>query len=1124
MDLKREQIVDVLFTTAIVGVGVLIGNPVMTGVVGGIGAELAADLTQKGWGHVRQRLLGESGVLNHDLQQALVRAFRQTIAHLEQDWWKTTRGVQMKRSEPEAARVADEAFKLLREDADKFCTPDGLGRAAGNEQVQQLLYGDETAGRQAFSACLSGYLYGHDSQLVAFIEAHLVEELAFWFGEDLKADRPESNRAWRVFQRLLLLGLQAGLGEVEAAQQEIKLVLNDLTAWTQRMEARLPEERESTGQVALEQTLVDARSQIIDAIALESGRTRLAVEDGIDQIALLMRQELSMLRQQLLSYRPEIRSPPEPNRPPEIPGFVGRDAEIDYFRHKLETSHLAVITGMAGVGKTVLAAVLARQVADPDKTFWHSFHEGEGIHAIIWKLAAFLARHGEEDLWRMLHSTSQSDDQTRPREMLLDYLIQLIGGQGYLLCFDDFHHVDNFVDDAPLLESFVQRLRTEVPADELSIIIASRRMPVFVSVEEFDELKGLSPDDARRLLAERGVSLSDDLIDRLHDSTEGNAKLLTLAVNALRRSTNPARLISRLAKTRNITRYLMTHVDEGLSQDERDVMRAVSMLLDYPGTAGAIEAILGEDEIEMWDALTNLSELYLLTMEDGEAGWQYGQHAIVQDFYYNRLNRERRQAMHRRAGEYYEAEEPDALKAARHFERAGEYERATQLATADLWLTINQGQALALRRLLERFTAQQLDTAQWANVNIARAQLYALLREGQPARDSYQEALSQLAALDDSPAVRILRGRACRGMVDLLRYESPQEALEWLRRGLDEVAGASTLEEAALHIRVGHVQINMGEYDAALCELEQGLDLLPEEPSQMRAIALLNLGIIYCIRGDVERGRDYYLRALKISEKLHDYWRMVDIWMNLGIETDIAGNWDDAIVEYGKALAMAKQLGSVRQQAALELALGNVTTKQGDYQSAEMHLSNCVKMARDHKLREHHIAGLSSLAHLHLHRREPEAASSLLSEAERLALEMDAKDQLPEIYRGWAQVRRAEEQLQEALGYAERSVNLARGLGLDLEEGMSLRVLGQALLASGQHQPALAAFEQSLSLLADRDPHEAARTKTQWGLALVPGGEADQGTTLLQEARSTFQRLGAKRDLAAVDEVLHSNN
>jgi hypothetical protein len=60
---------------------------------------------------------------------------------------------------------------------------------------------------------------------------------------------------------------------------------------------------------------------------------------------------------------------------------------------------------MVGVGKTTLAAVLARQCSDEDHIFWHTFHAHESIEVVIWKLAGFLAWHGQDELWRMLQSS-----------------------------------------------------------------------------------------------------------------------------------------------------------------------------------------------------------------------------------------------------------------------------------------------------------------------------------------------------------------------------------------------------------------------------------------------------------------------------------------------------------------------------------------------------------------------------------------------------------------------------------------------------------------------------------------------------------------------------------------------
>ena len=221
--------------------------------------------------------------------------------------------------------------------------------------------------------------------------------------------------------------------------------------------------------------------------------------------------------------------PPEPVRPPEVADFVGRGEELAYFAGKLQQVKLAVITGMAGVGKTALAAALAMRHSEPAHVFWHSFHEGEGVEAVTWRLAAFLAHNGQDELWRLLEGARQTGGQTPPSETLFDYLLQMVRGRDYLLCFDDFHHVD----DDPLLNQLVERLRDALTSGEIAIIVTGRRMPEFVQLAEFPPLAGLSQEDMRRLLHMREIEMADELQERLHRYTGGNAEFLVLAIDAL---------------------------------------------------------------------------------------------------------------------------------------------------------------------------------------------------------------------------------------------------------------------------------------------------------------------------------------------------------------------------------------------------------------------------------------------------------------------------------------------------------------------------------------------------------------------------------------------------------------
>ena len=115
--------------------------------------------------------------------------------------------------------------------------------------------------------------------------------------------------------------------------------------------------------------------------------------------------------------------------------------------------------------------------------------------------------------------------------------------------------------------------------------------------------------------------------------------------------------------------------------------------------------------------------------------------------------------MHQRAGEYYQSAEPDWLRAGIHYERAGEYQRAAQVAIADVWEIINQGQSRALSALLERFTHEQLETVPWMEVNLARGQVYSMLSENGQAKRSYEEALARLPEIPDKSVTAVYHAR-----------------------------------------------------------------------------------------------------------------------------------------------------------------------------------------------------------------------------------------------------------------------------------------------------------------------------------------------------------------------------
>lgn len=120
-----------------------------------------------------------------------------------------------------------------------------------------------------------------------------------------------------------------------------------------------------------------------------------------------------------LLAQPESPSPPEPAGPPTISALIGREADLAAYAERLRSGGLVVLYGMAGIGKTALAATLAAEVGAAEKLFWHSFHAGDGADRLAWALAGFLWWNGQPELWALIHQARAAGSHLRP-EILLE--------------------------------------------------------------------------------------------------------------------------------------------------------------------------------------------------------------------------------------------------------------------------------------------------------------------------------------------------------------------------------------------------------------------------------------------------------------------------------------------------------------------------------------------------------------------------------------------------------------------------------------------------------------------------------------------------------------------------------
>lgn len=811
---------------------------------------------------------------------------------------------------------------------------------------------------------------------------------------------------------------------------------------------------------------------------------------------------------------------PAPEKIPELRAkqFVGRSEELAIYSHELKERGYVFIGGLTGVGKTEIAAELARQAAIK-KVYWHTCYQEHSVKSIRWSLAEFFAYHGEPAVWQIL----KGENTDVPPDQVLDFLLQLMRKEPILICIDDLH----LIGEPEEYREFIEKTVKAIVGTQIRLIVATQHQIDFLDTEPI-LLRGLNLEDTQCMLQSEGLAdFPNDLLEPLHQRTEGNAQLLMVAINALSSGqTKPAALIKRLVRIRDVGRFLLKEIDENLSNDERIVMDGVSVLMGYPGTQDVIDETLEAESTHR--ELATLANRYLLEEDLLEFIPRYKQHAIVRAYYYEQLKPEQLEQMHHRAGSYYENVEEDYFRAALHYSFANDHESTARVAAINVWENINRGYTKVLSEILDKVDTTKLGDQSLLEVLTARGQVHSVLRNGDKAHSAYEEALDFLNGKPDSVQIRLSKAHIYHQQGDLLQYCNAEKAQKVLQAGIDLLQDSSVPEQAFLHalaelyIKLSSAQLAEQKWQEAKGSINHARNILDTESTPLGISAYINLGTIDYFQGKLDSCIAFTEKALTISSALQDPDKLRDTTArsNLAAFKFVNDQWAEAIEEMEKALRLANEIGSAVQTTLLTLNMGTAYIHIGDLELAQSHLEESLKMAEQYSLSEHMAITYCSLAELALKRGDADSALQNLAAAETLQNERAAAEgDWVELLYLRAEAKLHNGRLEEALADATRSVEIAIELEMDTEAGRGQRIAGQALYHLGMPAEGDVAFEKSVEHLSKFGQFQAAVTRLVWGRALCSLERNDRGKTLLTEAKDVFTSLKAQFELNTLSKI-----
>ena len=567
-----------------------------------------------------------------------------------------------------------------------------------------------------------------------------------------------------------------------------------------------------------------------------------------------------------------------PNQIPRPPAdFKGREEEIKEILSNFDKgATITGLRGMAGVGKTALALVLAERLKD-------RFLEGHLFLNLKGTTRKPLST--AEAMAQVIHSYYPTDRLPENENELRGLYLSVLAGKCALLL------LDNAFDK--------EQVEPLMPPSNCAVLITSRNKFTLPGLKERD-LDVLPPGEARELLLE--------IAPRIGDRGDSLAKLCGYLPLALRNAA------SALAERRDISvadyerrlsdkkvRLELVNASFSLSYDLLRPLRRkhwcrLSVFPEDFNLSGGT-AVLKMARDASADALSDLVKWSLVDfirpVDSGEG--RYRLHDLARLYAESRLESRESDDAKQRLTKHYLKVLSDADK---HYDKGGE--------------NILEG-----LRLFDR---------EWANIKEGQAWAEVVMRN----------ATNIKTKSDLKFALRIVNSYSNDGVNVLALRQHPHEIIQRLELALIAARQMKARGSEGAHLGgLGNAYFDLGEVSKAIEYYEQALAIDREIGYKLgEETQLGNIGNAYSDLGEVCKAVEYLDQALAFSREIHDKRGEGRHLGNIGNAYSDSGEVRKAIEYYEQALYIDRDIGDIRGEGIQLCNLGSAYYHLSEFRKA----------------------------------------------------------------------------------------------------------------------------------------------------------------------------------------------
>ncbi len=738
----------------------------------------------------------------------------------------------------------------------------------------------------------------------------------------------------------------------------------------------------------------------------------------------------------------------KPQAPVDLTGvsraqnFVGRSAELRELATNLEPEHgpwrAAVVYGLGGMGKTVLAARLAERMASHlDGVKSLRMTPSTTARDVLNQIAGFLLVNQIALDHPGISKLNKVKDEPLPLENKVAVLAEILTARRLLLLFDNCEDIlpqaqavsrestkepaqlragtdpdllklfrllvetvpgpsrflfTSRVDFSPLEPGRLSGAVGHLPLSEMGFRDAVYLMETLPPLNELPVAALFSPEKVPSEGSEirvQPLSMRD-----LHARLGGHPYTLNLFAEHARRAS-----VQDVLKDLGDVRQEMlefTLLDRAAAQlpERAALLLRRAAVFEEPVPLEGLAFLLGDERDAMPEVTSEaqaLLEWGLLAHPPGTADSMV--HTLVRDWARSQWTPEERLALLRRAAQYWLVVGRDSsnlehlLNSRRYLFQAGDYEQADEIVQLAWDHLLRWGEIELVLHLLD----ESVRTVKGNSRAVARGNLatvYQALGEYTSACKVYEEVLAEFQAAGD-------RGNVA----------------------------------TALH-QLGILHDLQGEYPQARQRYEESL-AIEQELGRRAGVAssLHELGMLHQQQGEYPQARQRYEESLAITKELGDRVGVARSLHQLGILHDLQGEYPQARQCYEESLTIFKELGARADVASSLGELGILQEQQGEYPQARQRCEESLAIFTELGDRVGIATGLHQLGVLHQNQGEYPQARQRYEESLAIKQELGDRDGVARSLHQLGVLLENEGRLAEAVTYTARAFATLQQLG-----------------------------------------------------------------------------------------------